>query len=90
MYSQGLKCTPQGFKCAPCNVPHLKEMCDKAHHVDYKIPTIVFILLEHVPYYPGPVFYKLRGRKTGPGIHWQGPSAHALAITNTLGNRILL
>ena len=39
---------------------------------------------------PRPCFYKLRGRKTGPGIHWQGPSAHALAITNPLGNRILL
>ena len=54
-----LQCTPKGF-----NVPlrvmyppwvvmyhiHLKEMYDRAHHVDYKTPTIVFILLEHTPY----------------------------------------
>ena len=37
---------------------------------------------------PGPVFISCGGEKQG--LYWQGPSAHALAITNTLGNRILL
>ena len=41
---------------------------------------------------PGPIFIlKLAGtKKIGPGIHWQGLGAHALAILQNLENRALL
>ena len=41
---------------------------------------------------PGPIFTGGGGgeREIGPGSNEQGLYAHALAITNTLGNRILL
>ena len=43
---------------------------------------------------PGPIYRGGGGggggRKTGPGRHCQGPSAHALAIAKNLGNRMLL